>query len=405
MSARGCWSLMIACLSVTSCATIGTRPARTTTRVVGSTLSRVASSQNPSVTQRQEGSTVSVLVMARCDEERQDLLENKSEVESFNASKSTDAWFVAGGGAMLILGGATLADSARVYPRDTSSRTYNEIGPSNARLIGIGEILLGAGLATVAVVDAFRASATDERVERSKSEPRITRAGLPCDSPTPAPGIRITLSAKGESIDLGETDQEGRLTALLTETVPKRWVVGPVPVDSATVLASGWRSGSVGLRAVTRYYDDSAWAGVTLDRCTQATRADACERVAAYVHDFPQGAHAEEARIALKSAADSLARLQAEQQRLVLEEEHRVAQEQAERERQERMLEQRQQAEAERDERRREAMEKAQQAKLERAAKEQAQRATAQRECRRKCEASCAGDSACTSSCVAGACK
>jgi len=385
-------------LSLMGCATIGTREARSSTRVVTSRLVQVPSSSNPVASRVQTGARVDVNAVSRCDEQREEVLEQSVELDSFNQSPTTDYWFLAGGGAVLGSGVYTLADSSRVYPKDIRSRTYNDVGPGAAQLIGISEVVVGAGLVAVAAVDAIRASTTDEQLQRTKPDPITVRTGLACAALVPAVGVRVTLSANKELIALGETDEHGKLTVQLMDVVPERWVTGPLAAHSASLMAGGTLVGTVNLDAVIQSYAETSWALANSEKCASAESASSCDGVAAYLRNFPNGAHAREAKSALQSAAEALARLRAEQQ-------EKAQREQAEQERQERLREQQQQMERERVERQQKALEKAEQDKAQRAAMAQAQKAAAQRECRRKCESGCAGNSECANTCIAGSCK
>jgi hypothetical protein len=398
LNARFLFVVLASGSSLMGCAAVGTREARSSTRVVTSRLVQVPSSSNPVASRRQTGTRVDVIAVSRCDEQREEVLEQSVELESFNQSPTTDYWFLGGGGAVLGLGAYTLADSSRVYPKDTSSRTYNDIGPGTAQLIGISEIVVGASLVAVAAVDAIRASATDERLERTKPDPTTVRTDLACADPVPAVGVRVTLSENGEVVALGETDEHGMLTVQLIDFVPERWVIAPLAAHSATLMAGGKSIGTVNLDAVIQGYAETSWALANTGKCASAESASSCDTVAAYLRDFPHGAHVREAQAALRSAAEAMARLKADQQ-------EKAQREQAEQERQQRLREQQEQMERERAERQQKALEKAEQDKAQRAAMAQAQKVAAQRECRRKCESGCAGNTECANTCIAGACK
>jgi hypothetical protein len=165
----------------------------------------------------QEGSVVLVDAQQKCALRRYDKIETTDHSTAVNKQPWVDWTLGVSGGTLLAIGGWTFADASNVYPDDTSSRTYNRVGPSTAKGIGVGTMVTGGALLGVAVVDALRAQGTtdgDPTVHERKGD----LAGK-CPS-TPVAGVQIIgrfTQGGGNPITLGTTSSEGALELNLSE--------------------------------------------------------------------------------------------------------------------------------------------------------------------------------------------
>lgn len=171
----------------------------------------------------QEGQVVLVEVSRNCVARTYDRVETTERSTTINTQGALDWTLGISGVALLGVAGVTYADSPKVYPKDTSSRTYNEVGPEGERGIAVVTALTGGALLGIAVVDVIRAQGTEEGAPTLSWRKGAVSGKCPS---IPVDGAQIvgTLARRdGSPIALGRTNADGTLEVNLANI--------PVPAD------------------------------------------------------------------------------------------------------------------------------------------------------------------------------
>lgn len=164
-----------------------------------------------------------------------------------------DAWIdwtlALGGVAATGLGVWGLVDVSKTHPSDTSSRTYNPVGPAPEIGLSIGALSVGAGLIAIAVVDVVRAQRREEKATYAEQRGEVSGG---C-APKIAVGTRPFLVLGKEPTADGEkdwgiegvTDSEGRVrfdgAALVTNPADFRLLVGGKVVVADFTQYAAWQ--------------------------------------------------------------------------------------------------------------------------------------------------------------------
>jgi hypothetical protein len=266
----------------------------------------------------QDGVTATIKVDHACEVVERKTLSVRTHRERRNESAVLD-WVLLGGGAVLAAVGAVeLADANNVYDTQKDSRAYNPVGPSAARGVGIGLLAAGAALITIPAVDAIRSSGqeTTERFEPEKTG-RVTSTvackGIRVDgialAGRPAgilPASAVVHDGSGEEVDLGAVAAPGAVQLDLASSIKEEWLLKH-RADALDILIKRQAAGKVDLKPLRSMFDQRRWTSSNYNGCATPTTTNACDAVRGYLADYPDGAHAADARQLLDDASPKLA--------------------------------------------------------------------------------------------------
>ncbi len=240
---------------------------------------------------RLDGTRLELVVTRACDQTAVPIVSRTTTVDSYNEQRG-GTWFQAGAGLTSIaLGIVLVRDAKNTYPDDTTSRTYNTIGPKFER--GSGYVAIGTGtlLEAIAIVDAIRASTSETTPEREVELPGVpSKRGVPCRE-HPTGSLEVTGILQGEAVQLGSTDPTGQLHVDLDGAIADRVVLKRgARLD---LIVDGKARGAIELAAVADARAARAFSGLSLEACRRPTDAEACEPLKGFLRDyaeFPQAA-------------------------------------------------------------------------------------------------------------------
>lgn len=372
MGRRSAPWLLLGALGVSGCATIGHAPAKTTETPIKTKRRNVPTKQAAGDVE-QDGTRIRVAATRLCEVQETVVVRHHEVRERTNQSSGADILAGVAGGGLALSGALVYSDARRVYPKDTTSRTYNDVGPSGARGIGVGLIGAGAVLLAISAVDAIRASGSDESVSDRPREPEVRETGVACG--IPYAGATVGLRRSGRELAVGVTDDRGRLDSDLVDQLPRGLLAGG-DVQALTVTVEGQAVGEVDPAPFVAAAARRAWGRVDLRACEAATEMRECNAALAYENDFPVTAEAAEVRRVVKRSRARIADAEriAAQARAAKEAE--LAKQEAK---------------------------DAAAATLR--AKQQQQRAQAGAACRGACSSGCKGNASCTAQCIAAKCQ
>jgi hypothetical protein len=243
------------------------------------------------------GSKVEIMATHLCRSQDMRDVERRNTYENFNETAGR-TWTWAGIGlASATTGIIVLGDSGNVYERDGASRTYNPVGPGGAQAIGWSFVSLGAIAGTAAIVDAVRAQGTHSELERDEIRGELQTAEQPCDA-SPAAGVALQVFAgAGETYNLGTSGPTGEFVVDIDAVLPEDFVWTRRQIEIVQVDTPIAR---LDLTPLFRRREAKAWAALPVAQCKAAKKADACEPVDRFVHQYPGGPHAAEAHSLLK---------------------------------------------------------------------------------------------------------
>lgn len=335
----------------TGCATIEMQHVNTTERVIKTDRKAEQDDDATATVATSDDGTPIVTVRRGCKVWATDRVEVTDHTEAKNKSATTDWAFGISGAALIGLGGWGVADAGKTYPNDTTSRTYNPVGPDGERsagyvTIGVGLVLLGVG-----VVDAVRANGTSQSVKveaRRRPDPVDTCKGKA------AAGVVVEVrfdkgATKGTTARLGVTDASGQVVVDFADVNPPAETCGlekhpfgekativVANADAGTIVLGSaydawiarrkaneavlWKDASAALpecakggdcTAVRRFagshpcyeltkereaklasaLDENAWVRSGSVACNSSPSVTACDGVSAYLSAFPSGRH------------------------------------------------------------------------------------------------------------------
>jgi hypothetical protein len=300
--------LAIVCsLLVSGCAAIATKPTRFEDERLRTDRNQVPSKDPVAHAKLDlEGTSVSLVAVRDCDLVERPVVRRTTRIESYNASPLTDWMLGAAGAGLVIWGGATLVDSSHVDSSDTSSRTYNPVGPAGAVAIGAALSVAGLGLLGLVGVDLVRANreAVSTAIVALDSEP--VRRGVACIALPYARAV-VTGAVDKVTFDLGMTDAQGRLSVDLDQALPSDWIV-PHAAKMRVALADS-DVGNVDLAAVYQVREGRAWAGADPERCGAPKDPEDCGPLRRFVSAYGDGPHGETGRATLTGSEPTRRRL------------------------------------------------------------------------------------------------
>jgi hypothetical protein len=282
---------------------------------------------------RQDGAIAWLRLDHACDTVEKRILAVRTTRERHNDWAAFDWGMFGGGVALGTLGAVTIIDANDVYGNQKDQRTFNSVGQTNARLAGAGIAAVGAALIAIPTIDAIRASGSTV-TESMEPEPagKTIAAGVACkgepvhglavrgriwDGGGPAESIASELEPArksgdspfgGNDIDLGTIEIPGRLTIDLASVDSERWLLGSRG-DRLDVMVGTQRVASLDLGPARAAIDDRHWDASSSSECADPRSLTACDGVAAYLRQLPDGKHAREASELTSGARPKLAAL------------------------------------------------------------------------------------------------
>ena len=290
------------------CATIGTSEPRTSERLVR-TLKETRSSSEFTADVHQAQNTVEISASLSCEVVAKPVVERTTTTDSINTTPATDYSIAGLGAAMALTGGIVLADSGNVYPNDDTSRTYNSVGQDSAKVIGWSTLAVGGVLLLVPVVDAIRASGSEQEVQQVTKEGEILKSNVQCPD-NPLREARVAVDIDSVEFDAGTTDQKGSVVFDLDAVVGVDAKLDPD--GKGKVVVNDKTVGDVSLKALYEKREARAWSGVAVVECKSPTSPASCDGVVKYLRDWPEGKHAPMARQILQEARPAVMRLRDE---------------------------------------------------------------------------------------------
>lgn len=252
----------------------------------------------------QTGATLTVAVARVCDVRETRTVRRTARRERVNSTPAVDWVFGGLGVAAVGAGAGVYLDASNVHPKDDASRQYNPVGPDTARIIGGGLVVAGAALASVAVVDLVRTSGEEMETSVVELPGETVDRGVPCKG-RPLVGVEVALGLgdDGPAV-VGRTDDGGKLTVKLEGLLRDRTLTG----EKAPVLVGGKRAGEISLAPLRLALEGAAWKDLYKEGCASPRSLDACDAVEGFLRRFPDGKHAQDARVLLAEAAPALQR-------------------------------------------------------------------------------------------------
>lgn len=291
-------------LGLPACATVGLSEARNEDVPLKSGRQEVPRETGAVARVTQAGSELTVAVARVCDIRETRTVRRTARRDRVNSTPAVD-WVLGGLGVAAIGAGAGVyVDASNVHARDESARQYNPVGPDNARLLGGGLVVTGAALATVAVVDMVRTSGEEAETTVVELPGETVDRGVPCKG-RPLVGVEVALGlGGGKPVAVGRTDETGRLTVKLDEALQNSVLSG----TKVPVLVGGKKAGEISVRPLRLALEEAAWKDLYKEGCTNPQSLDACKPVEDFLQRYPDGKHAQEARVLLGEAAPALQR-------------------------------------------------------------------------------------------------
>jgi hypothetical protein len=197
--------------------------------------------------------------------------------ERTNAAPGVDWVYGIAGGVATGLGTGVIVDAQlNVAPTQQISQSYNPIGPTNATLIGVALAAAGVGMLVVPIVDATRASGSEEKVDVLDLKGEVIEARKPCfkgalESKVVTGRFMIARRTKYEhvdepkSVDLGTTNGDGQLEIDLTDAATD--ADPSANASDMTLLIDGVEVGKVDLTPLFHKWEAAAWEGLDRQRC------------------------------------------------------------------------------------------------------------------------------------------
>lgn len=320
----------------------------------------------------QEDTTLTITAERVCDIEQKVRVKQTLERERINLSPGV-TWQLAIYGTILagIGTGVTVDARLNVEDSDPNGQAYNSIGPDGATAIGAAFLAAGTPLLVIAIVDAIRATGSENEITHTERSAGFVERSTKCETRVPMARTNVMgRTNAGTAVHLGDTDAGGVLAIDLADVVSeditlregaKRLALfmGRQPIGSADLkpVASVHREAA-------RVREDQEWAALDVTACEEGSVPD-CQAVEAFLKKHPDGQHAPRARIALKTGRDAMKQREAEARRQRQESAKAAA----------------------------------------KAAEEQRKKAEAAKVCQTKCASGCKGNQQCTNACVSAQCR
>lgn len=286
-----------------ACAEIGLRDPRTQERVVSTSTAQVPVQGLASGRSEADGTLLMVEASHVCDTVTRSEVETTAVRERYNADATTTWAMGLGGVAAAAAGTAILVDSRNVYPNDETSRTYNPTGQDKAVLWGSALTATGVALATVAIVDAFRAQGEETHVSSASRDGTPEKRGTCSNAPLVGATIMGVAMGSGAKYRLGFTGDDGRLEVDLASVLPDDfdWTTRRLEV-----LVETQAVGEVDLAATFALREAAAWDTLPIASCKNPKESTSCDPVREFLKKYPDGAHTAEAKALLEEMEPTL---------------------------------------------------------------------------------------------------
>lgn len=295
-------------LGLGGCATIGLAPPVHEDKPMSQFREEVPTEDGASFVEvTQDGPSITIDARKRCHVYERQKVRRRSTTERFNTEPGKDWALGLGGTALVGLGFGLAADAQNnVYDDAKNSRTFNEVGPTPATILGATTAALGTTLITVAIVDGVRASGADTTTEDIVLEGTLISMNVACEE-TPivdqplvlkvtrnfGPGSFGGPSLEEAAFQLGKTNAAGRLQVDLVDALAE---LDPTFVEQrAVLLLAGKEVGHVDVEPVVAAKEEVAWGAVNFPRCQEPKNSGACAGLKDFVSKFPNGRHKAEA--------------------------------------------------------------------------------------------------------------
>ncbi|HEX5100837.1 MAG TPA: hypothetical protein VFV94_15105 [Polyangiaceae bacterium] len=289
------------------CAPVGLGPPKTLDAPLSQRTGEVPYGLGTVAKLEQQGPLVKVSAYRRCKLVEQTVMRRTVTRERVNLAPELD-WALGATGAALAVGGVVvLVDSGSVYESNIDSRTYNPVGPSNARVIGGTLVAAGLGLAAIALVDQARASGFQQHTEAVAVDGKTLDDRISCSQSVIAEADVALAFRAGEPSFVGRTGKNGVLTFEPDAFVPQALELGPD--GKLTILVDEAPVGEISTAALYAQREARAYAALDAKLCTEPARVDACAGWQAFLTRYPAGVHAAAVRDVLVAAEPGLVAL------------------------------------------------------------------------------------------------
>ena len=312
------------CLAVFGCATMREDLVKTDINVL-KTTERQDAKKSFLVVAMQKGNVFELHTADACSRRKVLAKEEIKHFENKNDSVAADVtWGILGA---LAAGGGTytIVDSRNVAATSDAAATYNPIGEKTALGLGIGGVVLGAGLLTIPLVDGIRASkARDERRLYSEDGPVVAEGETCAAAPALVAGVAIGADGILPPLDLKFGDSRpvalavavlvpnGLVSVDLAKVVPDLVLQGAARPPRIQLLSGGVLLAELDSAPVFEAMDDTMWASMadtSRSSCERPGSLDACELIKGYAAHYPESKYAIAAKKLVVDAEPTFERL------------------------------------------------------------------------------------------------
>ena len=312
------------CLAVFGCATMREDLVKTDINVL-KTTERQDAKKSFLVVAMQKGNVFELHTADACSRRKVLAKEEIKHFENKNGSIAADVtWGILGA---LAAGGGTytIVDSRNVAATSDAAATYNPIGEKTALGLGIGGVVLGAGLLTIPLVDGIRASkARDEHRLYSEDGPVVAEGETCAAAPALVAGVAIGADGILPPLDLKFGDSRpvawavallvpnGLVSVDLAKVVPESVLQGAARPPRIQLLSGTILLAELDSAPVFEAMDDAMWASMadtSRSSCERPGSLDACELIKGYAALYPESKYTIAAKKLVVDAEPTFERL------------------------------------------------------------------------------------------------
>jgi hypothetical protein len=301
------WLRAVGVVCLSACAPVGLGPPKTLDAPLSQRHGEVPYGVGSVAVISQRGSVIELTAYRRCKLVEQTVVRRTVTRERVNLAPELDWVLGSTGAALAVSGVVVLVDSGSVYESNIDSRTYNPVGPGNARVIGGTLVAAGLGLAAIALIDQARSSGFQQHTEAVAIDGRTLNDRVPCTQSLLAEADVALASAGAEPTFVGRTGKNGVLTFEPDAFVPPTTDVRPD--GKLTLLLDEAPVGEISTAALYGQREARAYAELDAKSCADPHTVDACAPFDRFLARYPAGAHATQARATLTAAEPRLAAL------------------------------------------------------------------------------------------------
>jgi hypothetical protein len=301
------WLRVAGVLCLSACAPVGLGPPKTLDAPLSQRTGEVPYGAGTVAAIEQPGVLVRLAAYRRCKLVEQTVVRRTVTRERVNLAPELDWALGATGAALAVSGVVVLVDSGSVYESNIDSRTYNPVGPSNARAIGGTLVAAGLGLAAIALVDQARASGFQQHTEAVAVDGRTLNDRVPCSQSAIAEADVALALGSAEPSFVGRTGKNGVLTFEPDAFVPAATELRPD--GKLTLLVDEVPVGEMSVAPLYAQREARAYSELDTKACTEPRAVDACAPFERFLVRYPAGAHAAAARETLTAAEPHLVAL------------------------------------------------------------------------------------------------